>query len=90
MTASGSYAIGVDVGTGSVRCMIFDDRWTPVVQCQKAIRVSVCEQRSSLSRASVSLDISFIVRSARIRTIVDGYLASHLLLRPQMLRRRVV
>ena len=40
MTTSGSYAIGVDVGTGSVRCMIFDDRWTPVVQCQKAIRVS--------------------------------------------------
>ena len=39
MTKSSSYAIGVDVGTGSVRCMIFDDKWTPVVQCQKPIRV---------------------------------------------------
>jgi ribulose kinase len=38
-SSSSSYAIGVDVGTGSVRCMIFDDKWTPVVQCQKPIRV---------------------------------------------------
>jgi ribulose kinase len=38
-TTSSSYAIGVDVGTGSVRCMIFDDKWIPVVQCQKPIQV---------------------------------------------------
>ncbi|CAF3836488.1 unnamed protein product [Rotaria sp. Silwood1] len=37
MTTSSSYAIGVDVGTGSVRCMIFDDKWTPVVQYKKPI-----------------------------------------------------
>ncbi|CAF3398510.1 unnamed protein product [Rotaria socialis] len=37
MSISSSYAIGIDVGTGSVRCMIFDDKWTPVVQCQKPI-----------------------------------------------------
>ncbi|CAM4769553.1 unnamed protein product [Rotaria magnacalcarata] len=37
MSASSSYAIGIDVGTGSVRCMIFDEKWTPVVQCQKPI-----------------------------------------------------
>ncbi|CAF0718495.1 unnamed protein product [Adineta steineri] len=37
-TSSSSYAIGIDVGTGSVRCMIFDDKWSPVVQCQKPIR----------------------------------------------------
>ncbi len=38
-TSSSSYSIGVDVGTGSVRCMIFDDKWTPIVQCQKPIHV---------------------------------------------------
>ena len=38
-SSSSTYAIGIDVGTGSVRCMIFDEKWTPVVQCQKPIRV---------------------------------------------------
>ncbi|UJR31142.1 hypothetical protein I4U23_018649 [Adineta vaga] len=38
MTPSPSYTIGVDVGTGSVRCMIFDEKWAPVAQCQKPIR----------------------------------------------------
>ncbi|CAF1294882.1 unnamed protein product, partial [Rotaria sordida] len=37
MTTSSSYAIGIDVGTGSVRCMIFDDKWVPVIQWQKPI-----------------------------------------------------
>ncbi|CAF1270476.1 unnamed protein product [Rotaria sordida] len=40
MTTSSSYAIGIDVGTGSVRCMIFDDKWVPVIQWQKPIHMT--------------------------------------------------
>jgi ribulose kinase len=43
MTTLASYAIGVDVGTGSVRCMIFDEKWTPIAQCQKPIQVGLEE-----------------------------------------------
>ena len=46
MTPSPSYTIGVDVGTGSVRCMIFDEKWAPVAQCQKPIRVSMVKYYS--------------------------------------------
>ena len=118
MTTSTSYAIGIDVGTGSVRCMIFDDKWTPVVQCQKAIRVRwprwlclwiACFDRSySLILTlvfdhSVSwlfairkdcalsfLDISFIISSTRIWTIIGRHLASNLLLCSQMSGRKSI
>jgi len=67
-----SYSIGVDVGTGSVRCMFFDEKWTPVVQCQKPIKVfSFVKQKKANSRFLFAvLDFSFIGRTIRIRTII--------------------